>query len=276
MSAPAVADMNVVPGTPGSYASNLAEWTFGSEAICCENQFSVYFGNTTDAMIQLQVDLTRKRGDRVVFPYVRSLVGAGVTGNVVLEGNEEIINARSLQVVVGVIRHAVAVSDWDEQKSVIDLLSAGRQVLMNWAKNKLRADIIVSLGSITADGNIIIPYAAATAAQRNTWMVNNADRVLFGHLKAECCVGRLCDARLQTLTATADKMTAAIVTLAKRVARTAHPMIRPIRVNRDEEWFVMFVPSMAYRDLLLDPVIINALQYASEHPWQRQSAVYGW
>ena len=29
----------------------------------------------------------------------------------------------------------------------------------------------------------------------------------------------------------------------------------------------MFVPSMAYRDLLLDPVIINALQYA----WNRGS-----
>ena len=218
-------------------------------------------------MIQLQTDLTRKRGDRVVFPTVRSLVGAGVSGNTVLEGNEEIINiSRSLQVVVGVIRHAVAVSDWDEQKSVIDLLSAGRQVLMNWAKNKLRADIIVSLGSITADGNIIIPYAAATAAQRNTWMVNNADRVLFGHLKANAVSGVYATA-LQTLTATADKMTAAIVTLAKRVARTAHPMIRPIRVNRDEEWFVMFVPSMAYRDLLLDPVIINALQYA----WNRGS-----
>ena len=55
-----------------------------------------------DAMIQLQTDLTRKPGDTVVFPTVRNLVGAGVTGNVVLEGNEEILNARSLNVTVGV------------------------------------------------------------------------------------------------------------------------------------------------------------------------------
>ena len=61
---------------------------------------------------------------------------------------------------------------------------------MNWAKNKLRADIIVAASSsITADGNIVIPYAAATAAQRNTWMVNNADRVLFGHIKANAVSG---------------------------------------------------------------------------------------
>ena len=63
-----------------------------------------------DAMIQLQTDLTRKPGDTVVFPTVRNLVGAGVTGNTVLEGNEEILNARSLNVAVSVIRHAVAVS----------------------------------------------------------------------------------------------------------------------------------------------------------------------
>ena len=259
-----MADMNISPARPG-LTPVIWQSDFWVEYLR-ENQFSVYFGTTLDAMIQLQTDLTRKRGDRVVFPTVRSLVGAGVTGNVILEGNEEIINARSLQVVVGVIRHAVAVSDWDEQKSVIDLLSAGRQVLMNWAKNKLRADIIVALGSITADGNIVIPYAAATAGQRNTWMVNNADRVLFGHLKANAVSGVYATALL-TLAAATDKMSAAMVTLAKRIARTAHPMIRPIRVNRDEEWFVMFVPSMAYRDLLLDPVIINALQYA----WNRGS-----
>ena len=90
--------------------------------------------------------------------------------------------------------------------------------------------------------------------------------MLFGHLKANAVSGVYATALL-TLAAATDKMSAAMVTLAKRIARTAHPMIRPIRVNRDEEWFVMFVPSMAYRDLLLDPVIINALQYA----WNRGS-----
>jgi hypothetical protein len=60
-------------------------------------------------------------------------------------------------------------------------------------------------------------------------------------------------------------MTAATVTLAKRIARTASPRIRPISVNDDEEWFVMFVPSLPFRDLMQDPVIINAMQYA----WDR-------
>ena len=51
-------------------------------------------GTTMGAMIQVREDLTRKAGDTVVFPTVRRLVGAGVSGNTVLEGNEEILNAR--------------------------------------------------------------------------------------------------------------------------------------------------------------------------------------
>ena len=98
-------------------------------------------------------------------------------------------------------------------------------------------------------------------------MVNNADRVLFGHSKSNASSGIYATALLGLIAPTADKLTAAIVTLAKRIARTASPKIRPIRVNRDEEWYVLFVPSLAYRDLMLDPLIVNALQYA----WNRGS-----
>ena len=224
-------------------------------------------------MIQLQTDLTRKPGDTVVFPTVRNLVGAGVTGNVVLEGNEEMLNARSLNVTVGVIRHAVAVSEWDEQKSVIDLLQAGRSVLKNWAANKLRADIITSLGAITADGNVQITYAAATAAQRNTWLVNNSDRVLFGASKSNST--GVYATSLTNIDNTADKLTAAQITLAKRIARTATPKIRPIRINNDEEWYVMFVP---FAGVPRSDARSGHHQRAAIRlePWHRQSAVHGW
>jgi N4-gp56 family major capsid protein len=226
------------------------------------NQFSRYFGTSMDAMIQVKDDLTRKNGDSVVFPTVRRLIGAGVTGNTVLEGNEEILNARSLQLTVGVIRHAVAVSDWDEQKSVIDLRNAARDALIIWAKEKIRNDIISSLGAITANADVSLTYAAATAGQRNTWMINNADRVLFGAAVANAVSGVFATA-LATIDNTADKMTCAILSLAKRRARVASPHIRPIRVNNDEEWFVVFMPSLPFRDLRADPVMIAAQQYAN-------------
>jgi N4-gp56 family major capsid protein len=231
-----------------------------------KNQFARYMGTTMSSMIQVREDLTTKVGDSVVFPAVRRLVGAGVTGNTVLEGNEEVLNARSMKLSVGVIRHAVAVSDWDEQKSVIDLRNAAREALMTWELEKMRNDIISSLGSMTADGSVQITYAAATAGQRNTWLVNNADRVLFGSQIVNGVSGVMATALL-TVDTTADKMTTGVLSLAKRRARLANPRIRPITINNDEEWYVVFVPSLAFRDLQADTVMINALQYA----WNRGS-----
>lgn len=257
-----MADMNVTPArqglTPLSWDSD-----FFSEYVR-RNQFAKYMGTSTGSLIQVREDLTRMAGDTVVFPAMRRLVGAGVTGNTILEGNEEILNLRSLNIVVSAFRHAVAVSDWDEQKSVVDLREAAREALMTWELEKMRTDIITSLGAITGDAYLQVPYNSATAAQRNYWMVNNADRVLFGHQKANAVSGVMATA-LATIASPGDRMSAAILTLAKRMARTANPRIRPITVNDDEEWFVVFMPSLVFRDLLLDPTITNALQYA----WNR-------
>ena len=254
--------MNVTPARAG-LTPLIWDSDFFTEYVR-KNQFARYMGTTMGAMIQVREDLTRKAGDTVVFPTVRRLIGAGVTGNAILEGNEEILNARSLNLTVSAFRHAVAVSEWDEQKSVIDLREAAREALMIWELEKMRNDIITSLEAMTADGNVQVSYAAATAAQRNAWMVNNADRVLFGASKSNAVSGVMATALL-TINNTAGKMTAAEVTLAKRIARTASPRIRPISVNDDEEWFVMFMPSLPFRDLMNDPVIINTLQYA----WDR-------
>ena len=254
--------MNISPARAG-LTPLVWDSDFFSEYVR-RNQFAKYMGTTTGSLIQVREDLTRQSGDTVVFPAMRRLVGAGVTGNAILEGNEEILNLRSMNLTVAAFRHAVAVSDWDEQKSVVDLREAAREALMTWELEKMRSDIITSLGAITADGNIQVSYAAATAGQRKAWTVNNADRVLFGHQKANAVSGVMATALL-TLASPADRMSSAILTLAKRMARTANPRIRPITVNDDEEWFVVFMPSLVFRDLLLDPVITNALQYA----WNR-------
>ncbi len=257
-----MADMNPTPARPGL---TPIQWTeqFWVEYMR-ESQFAPYYGTDMNSMIQLRTDLTRAPGDTVVFPTIRNLVGAGVTGNTVLEGNEEILNDRSLAVSVGVIRHAVSVSQWDAQKSVIDLLQGGKMVLKNWAMNKLRNDIIASLGAMTADANVQVSYGAASAAQRNTWLTNNADRVLFGGSKGNASSNVMATA-LATITNTTGQLTAPAVTLAKRLARTANPKLRPIRINNDEEWYVLFAHPLCFRDLMKDPIITGSLQYA----WNR-------
>lgn len=271
-----MADMNVTPAR-ANLTPTIWDRDFFTEYVR-SNQFAPYMGQSMTSMIQVREDLTRERGDRVVFPSVRRLVGAGVTGNTVLEGNEELLNARSMSLPVSVIRHAVAVSDWDEQKSVIDLRDAARDALMTWELEKMRADIILSMTAMTANASVEIPYASATAGQRNTWLTNNADRVLFGSLRANGASNVMATA-LATLDNTADKMTGATLSLAKRLARLANPRIRPITVKRQtlngmpasaEEWFVVFMPSAVFRDFRNDPPVLaantNALERGTGNP----------
>ena len=136
-------------------------------------------GTTENSIIQLKEDLTRKPGDKVIFANVRKLSNDGVTGNTVLEGNEEELDSRSMAVTVNPLRNAVVVTDWDEQKSAIDLMNAGRGALKLWAMEKMRDGIINALKSINGTA-----YASAAEATKDAWLVDNADRVLFGALRS--------------------------------------------------------------------------------------------
>ncbi|WP_439684858.1 Major capsid protein [Cupriavidus oxalaticus] len=217
-----------------------------------ESRFKRYMGTNENSIIHIKEDLTRKPGDKVTFANVRKLRGTGVTGNQVLEGNEEELDSRSMAVTVDVRRNAVMVTDWDEQKSAIDLRNAGKTALKLWEMEKLRDDTIAALYSING-----VLYAAASEGQKDAWLTDNNDRVLFGAAKGNTVAGDH-SASLLNIDNTADKLTTGMVSLAKRMAMTASPAIKPIRLREDEEWYVMFAGSQAFRDLSQDSAMQQA------------------
>jgi len=228
-----------------------------------ENRFKVYQGTDENAIIHMKEDLTRKPGDRVTFAAVRAL-GGGVTGNTVLEGNEAELDSRSMAVRVAPLRNAVVMTEWDEQKSAIDLRMAARPGLRNWAMEKYREDIISALKSVPNAAGVMVGWDVATAAERNAWLVDNADRVLFGAAVANG-VSNVVATGLLTLDNTADKLSAATLSLAKRQAQAARPRIKPMRTRKgDQEWFVLFANPRSFRDFSLDPVITQANRDARE------------
>jgi len=228
-----------------------------------ENRFNVYQGTDENALIHMKEDLTRKPGDRVTFAAARA-IGGGVTGNTVLEGNEAELDLRSMAVSVRPIRNAVVVTDWDEQKSAVSLRRLARPSLMNWAKEKWREDIITALKSVPNAAGVMVPYEQATAAERNAWLVANSDRVQFGSAVANASSGVMATA-LATVDNTADKMTGATLSLAKRRAQMARPRFRPYRVKGgDQEWYVVFMNPLSFRDFANDPVVVQANRDARE------------
>lgn len=233
------------------------------------NRFKRYMGTSENSVIQIKEDLTKKRGDRIHIPLITKLSGNGVTGNSLLEGNEEALGNYDHSIEVDTRRNAVAVTDHEQQFTEIGLRNAAKEMLKLWSMEKLRDDIIGALGSIGG-----VAYGSATAAQRDAWVDNNLDRVLFGdsvgNVATTAPAGGATNDHSASLAAVTSAMTLgkAEVSLMKRMAKRADPLLRPIRINEDEEWFVLFTDSLAFRDLKadLDSVHQNAQPRSNQNP----------
>lgn len=221
-----------------------------------ENRFKPVMGTNENAVIQLKNDLTKKRGDSITFALVNRLTNAAVTGSDVLEGNEEDMTSRSHKLVVDKLRNAVRTSEIEEQYSAISLRDAAREVLKTWIMEETRDDIIKAMGSING-----VDYASASEVQKDAWLVDNADRVLFGALKSNNAANDH-SASLANIDNTADKLTASALSLMKRIATSADPKLRPIRTTEDEQWFIVYAASLPFRDLKDDTTITQAQREA--------------
>ncbi len=226
------------------------------------NRFNRYLGTDENSIIQLKEQLTKKKGDQITLSLVGKLNGAGVTGNTLLEGQEEALDNYGWPIPVDTRRNGVAVTDWEEQKTVIDMRNASKSMLKMWAMEKIRDDIIAAMGAIY-DGTTYAVFGSATQAQRDVFLDNNLDRVLFGSLLSNTdtaggTVAADFSDSLLTLDTTNDKLTKEVISLAKRMAKVASPIIRPVRVGEDEESYVAFAPSLAFRDLKASLATVHA------------------
>jgi N4-gp56 family major capsid protein len=220
------------------------------------NRFSRYQGTDSNSIIQLKEQLTKKPGDALTISLVKALSGAGVTGNTLLEGAEESLLNYGQQISIQAYRNAVAITEWEEQKSALGLRNAARPVLKDWAMELNRSKVISAMGSVIADDGSIVPYATATSTQRDEFIASNADRVLFGAAKAN--TKSTFALSLAELDSTNDTLKKGTISLAKRMAKLADPIIRPVRVNDDEEWYVAFCDSLSFRDLKADMATTHA------------------
>ena len=216
-----------------------------------ENLFSQFMGTEENAVIQVRQQLGTRKGKSITFAKVDRLTGAGVTGSATLEGNEEAMDDRSQEVVIDKIRNAVRVSEIEEKKSAISLHDAGRSTLMTWAMEELRDRVILRLGDING-----VAFLSSSDGQRDTWLVDNADRVLFGD-KIVNAVSNDHSTSTTTIALT-DILSASFLSLMKRIALSANPKIKPIRVEGGKRFFVVFAGPLSFRDLKDDATIKNA------------------
>jgi N4-gp56 family major capsid protein len=217
--------------------------------------FKAYMGMDENSIFQIKEDLAAKKGKYVTFGLVNKLTGDGVTGSQTLEGNEEDMNSRSYRLQVDKRRNAVVVPEIEEQYSAIGLRDAARPVLRTWADEKDIDRIYAQLYSING-----VAYASASEAQKDAWLVDNQDRVLFGATKSNHS-SLDHSTSLGNIDNTNDKLTPAALSLMKRIALSASPKIRPIRLaGMNKRYYVAFANPRAFRDLKENSVMVQAMR----------------
>ena len=233
-----------------------------------ESGFSQYAGEGANNIIVTRRELVNG-GQTINIPFFPDLTGDGVSGAAVLEGNEEAAVAYNEQVEVRFLRHATKFSENETAFVNFDLLKASKQLVKNWGKNKVRQRIIDQLLSVRASGtgtNLYygkvtssstgpeitaansagavvsidgVTVTTASEANKDTWITNNAGRVVAGALASNITTDH--SNTLATLDTTDDTPRAAILDLARSKAKLSSPRINPFMVDGDSnEWYVYF------------------------------------
>lgn len=252
-----------------------------------QSGFSEYMGTGTDAIIRILRGTDLGSGAKsVVMPLVGLLRGEGVSGSQVLEGNEEDMDTYADEIRVNYRRNGVKVPKSESYKTTLDLLRVARPRLRDWAANVvLKKGLIQQIQGIVVPGitvtetdgstyqgpDSVVPYAQATPAQRNAFVTNNADRILFGADIANASSGVMATA-LATIDSTNDKLTAAAISKVKRIAHATADLtatttnnvspITPYSTRDGNEMFVYWANKWSFRDLRNDPAMYNALKDA--------------
>lgn len=243
------------------------------------SRFDPFMGDASTSVIVRLADL-ESEGKEINVPLVNQLTGDGV-GAGTLRGNEEAMDSYGFPVWADWGRNAVANNRAVNKESSFNVRSTARELLRGWARRIVRDDLTDTLLSIptgaiqpnrlAAPGNRVngLRWSAATTAQKNSWNVANYDRILYGALLSNYT--STVAGSLANVDSAQDKMTAAIGSLAKQLAKQSgvdpanpgvyngRPKITPWEIEElDEEMYVCFVGDRAFTQLQNDPVMFQA------------------
>jgi len=221
--------------------------------------FKPLMGTNENSVIQVKEDLTKKAGDSITIALVNRLNNAAVTGVSTLEGNEEDMASRSMRIYVDKRRNAVRIAEMSEQKSAISLRQAARATLLDWSMEDTRDLVIEALGSLNGT-----KFIDRTAAIGDAWLVDNADRVVFGAAAAGFTD---LSADLALLDTTDDRFNATALDAMVLKAKTCNPKIRPMRdPGNGKRYYVVFANPHAFKNLRdsIDTEVLAATSVQAE------------
>lgn len=231
------------------------------------NYFKRLMGNGTNAVIHVNKD---KEGDAYggverARPLVHLSNDAPIMDDNLLAGNESAPNNYAHTVIIRQYRQAFDLRQYERLKASFDMMDVLREIAVQWFNGLMRDLVIARIASLTSDG--YSTYDSLTSAQLNAWSVaqnpsTSNQRALYGAAKANWSGVHATD--LATVDATDDDLSPAMARLARRLAQSCDPAIRPAMIGKGDdagsEVFYSPIGSLAFRDLEtnMDTIFQNA------------------
>lgn len=209
-------------------------------------------------IIVTKYELQDEAGKIINVPFIGRMKGQGVSGSTVLDGNEEELTNFNCAIPIDWRRNGVRIPKSQQFMTEINLLNAGRSALKTWSTEDLRDYIIRALGSLVTTGDTVVNIGDSDSTARNAYAAGNSDRLLFGQLKSN--YSATWDTAVGNIDTTNDKCTVASMGLAKRIAKSADPHIRPYQIDDADgrEYYVAFHGARTFRDISADSSMTQA------------------
>lgn len=195
-----------------------------------------FMGSSSDSLIQVREETSKGPGDRITLGLRMQLTGGGVIGDGTLEGNEEALTVYSDNLLIDQLRHAVRTGGrMSQQRVPFDIREEARVGLTDWWADRID----------TAFFNHICGQAAATDLRftgNNTVLnVSGANRVVYSQASTNVPTT---DESLST----SDVFTLSLIDTAVERAKTASPIIRPVKTEIGQ-YYVCFLHPYQVTDL---------------------------
>lgn len=185
--------------------------------------FRNFISDDGNNVIQQLDDAEKSAGDTVNYGLRMQLIGAGVQGDGVLEGQEEALTTYADKILIDQLRHAVNVGGrMTQQRVPFELREEGRLGLQDWWANRLDTAFFNHLCGNTQQSN--------TAYTGNNSPIAPSSIILPTGVANE---GALESSNIFTLT---------LIDYAVEAAYNKSPLIRPIKVEGEEKYVAFLHP----------------------------------
>jgi hypothetical protein len=220
------------------------------------NPFSAYSGTDSNNPIVMKEDFRSQRGNGITFEFITNLKRGTIYDRQPLRGHEDKLGEYGDRIFWRMRKKGISMHELDQDLAAIDLRKAAKGNLRTWADEDVKWETMDRLGDVGAACDV--PWATAAASDKNTWVTNNSDRVLFGAGRSN--YSTTFATAVGNVDSTNDKLTRSSLSMLKRMALTASPRITPLRVESrsNRRYYVAFAHPFVFRDFRGDSESLRA------------------